>query len=59
MPRLNDEVDDQFFVKGKISDCDFLHIDQALKPRTCGPFNYCEKWRGTPGVVTLKLIHEI
>lgn len=40
MPRLNDEVDDQFFVKGKISDYDFLHIDQALKPRTCGPFNH-------------------
>ena len=27
-----------FFVKGKISDGDFLHIDQTLKPRPSGLF---------------------
>ena len=27
-----------FFVKGKISDREFLHIDQSLKPRPCRPF---------------------
>lgn len=26
------------FFKGKISDRNFLHIDQALKPRRCRPF---------------------
>ena len=27
-----------FIFKGKISDRNFLHIDQALKPRRCRPF---------------------
>ena len=26
------------FLKGKISDRDFLQIDQSLKPRSCRPF---------------------
>ena len=27
-----------FFIKGNIINHDFMHIDQALKPRPCVPF---------------------
>lgn len=27
-----------FLLKGKISDCNFLHIDQAVTPKRCRPF---------------------